>query len=310
MGTLLGMGSTYVGHATNMLAQTGCTVILCPAGAVAGVDVRGAAPASRELDLLRPGNLVQQVHAVLLTGGSAFGLAAADGVMQWLHERQIGFPTGVVNVPIVPAAALFDLGVGDTVWPDAALGYQACAAAMHEDVRWGRVGAGAGATVGKLLGPAQASAGGIGMASLALPDGVAVTAIVAVNALGHIVDPVTQQILAGPRLSNGTFADSVDVLLQQAPSTPFTPRAAENTTLGCVLTTATLDKAACSRVAAMAHGGLARTIRPVHTQYDGDTLFALSTATAGAPQGDTTIIGVAAAEVVAQAVLNAVAIAE
>ncbi len=308
MGTLGGFEGTFVGHATNTEAQTGCTVILCPHGVVAGVDVRGAAPASRELDLLRPGNLVERVHAVLLTGGSAFGLAAADGVMRWLHERQFGFPTGVVSVPIVPAAALFDLAVGAALWPTAALGYQACAAAMHEDVRWGRVGAGAGATVGKILGQNSASAGGIGIAALALPDGIVVTAVVAVNALGHIVDPATQKILAGPRLPDGTFADSVAVLLQRAPGAPFAPRAGENTTLGCILTTAALDKAACSRVAAMAHDGLARTIRPVHTQYDGDTLFVLSTATSAVPLADTTVIGVAAAEVVAQAVINTVTV--
>lgn len=303
---LPGVRDVFVGHTTNIAAQTGCTVILCPTGAVAGVDVRGAAPASRELELLRPGNLVEQVHAVLLTGGSAFGLAAADGVMRWLYERTIGFPAGFVNVPIVPAAALFDLSIGDVIWPDAAMGYQACDAATHEAVHWGRVGAGTGATVGKVMGQANASPGGIGMDSLMLPDGVVVLAIVAVNALGHIVDPVSQKILAGPRLLNGAFGDTIDILLRKSSAPSFDSHAGQNTTIGCIVTTAKLDKAACSRVATMAHDGLARTIRPAHTQYDGDTLFVLSSSTPGSPPSDPTLVGVAAAEVVAQAVVNAV----
>lgn len=305
MGRLAGIPQVAVGHATDEAAQTGCTVILCPDGATAGVAVRGGAPGTRETDLLRPGNLVDQVQAILLTGGSAFGLAAADGVMRWLYERGLGFATAVVNVPIVPAAVIFDLGVGATVWPDAAMGYAACESAQQESLKWGAIGAGAGATVGKLLGPDQASRGGIGMAQV-IVAGHSVTAIVAVNAFGHVVDPQTNQILAGPRLPDGSFADSVQLLLAGAPPA----RAAENTTIGCVITTARLDKAACGRIASIAHDGLARTIRPVHTQADGDTLFALSVAPPDTEPANSMIIGVAAVEAVAQAVMLAVRLAK
>lgn len=301
MAILANIPAVRVGHATDKTHRTGCTVILCPDGAVGGVAVRGAAPGTRETDLLQPGNLVDQVHAVLLAGGSAFGLAAADGVMRWCYERGWGFPTAVANVPIVPAAVLFDLQAGNVAWPDADVGYAACEAAQTENITWGRVGAGTGATVGKLLGQAYASPGGVGMAQVALASGVVVAAVVAVNALGHVVDPSTNQIIAGPRLPNGSFADSVEMMLRPAPPSAA---AGQNTTIGCVVTNAALDKAGCCRVASMAHDGLARTIRPVHTQYDGDTLFALATGTAQA--GDVTLIGVAAAEAVAQAVLAAV----
>lgn len=293
----------FVGHATRASERTGCTVILCPAGATGGVAVRGAAPGTRETDLLHPGNLVDQVHAVLLTGGSAFGLAAADGIMRWLHERGHGFPTGIVNVPIVPAAVLFDLGVGAVAWPDAALGYAACEAAQSSmPVQWGRIGAGTGATVGKALGLDRSSPGGVGYASMTLADSTVVAAVVAVNGLGHVVDPATNTIIAGPRLDDGVFADSVQLMLQGSIPTPI----GTNTTIGCIITTAHLDKAACCRIASMAHDGLARTIRPVHTQFDGDTLFVLSTAATTLPAANPTLIGVAASEVVAQAILNAV----
>jgi len=301
MALLANLSSIRIGHATDEMNRTGCTVILCPNGEVGGVAVRGAAPGTRETDLLQPGNLVDQVHAVLLTGGSAFGLAAADGVMRWCYERSIGFPTSVAPVPIVPAAVLFDLQVGNVAWPDADMGYAACEAAQSEQIQWGGVGAGTGATVGKMLGPEHSSAGGIGMAHVKLPNGVTVAAVVAVNALGHVVDPATNQIVAGPRLPDGSFADSVEIMLQ-GPPLPAT--AGQNTTIGCVITNAVLDKAGCCRVASMAHDGLARTIRPAHTQYDGDTLFALATGTAQA--GNITMIGVAAAEAVAQAVVVAV----
>lgn len=306
MGTLDGLANVQIGHATDAEARTGCTVILCPQGAFAGVAVRGGAPGTRETDLLQPGSLVQQVQAVLLAGGSAFGLAAADGVVRWLYERGHGFPTAVVNVPIVTGAVLFDLGVGAVAWPDADQGYAACESAQSTTLHWGRVGAGTGATVGKLLGPGAASPGGIGMASLTLPDGTVVAAVVAVNAFGHIVEPRTERILAGPRLPDGSFADSIQLLLQAPPSAPPTPGIGEHTTIGCVITSARLDKADCNRIASVAHDGLARTIRPVHTQYDGDTLFALSVPAPDAPPADSARIAVAAAEVVAQAVLNAV----
>lgn len=301
MARLAGIPQVLIGHATDAAARTGCTVILCPDGATAGVAVRGGAPGTRETDLLRPGNLVEQVQAILLTGGSAFGLAAADGVMRWLYKRGLGFATSVINVPIVPAAVIFDLGVGDPAWPDAAMGYAACESAQQESLEWGAVGAGTGATVGKLFGPAQASRGGIGMAQV-MAAGHAVVAIVAVNAFGHVIDPQTNQILAGARLPNGSFVDTVQLMLAGDPPKP----SAENTTIGCVITTARLDKAACNRIASMAHDGLARTIRPVHTQADGDTLFVLSVAPPDAQPANSTIIGVAVVEAVAQAVMHAV----
>jgi L-aminopeptidase/D-esterase-like protein len=300
MGRLPALPQVLVGHASNAAAQTGCTVIVCPDGATAGVAIRGGAPGTRETDLLQPGNLVEQVQAILLTGGSAFGLAAADGVMRWLFERGLGFPSSVVKVPIVPAAVIFDLGVGAVAWPDAAMGYAACQAAQDQALTWGAIGAGSGATIGKILGPDRASRGGIGMAQVNVGDHV-VVAIVVVNAFGHVIDPQTHQILAGPRLPDGSFADTIRLLLAGAAAAP----SAENTTIGCILTTAQLDKAACGRLAGIAHDGLARTIRPVHTQSDGDTLFALSVAAPDARPTSMMALGVAATEAVAQAVLMA-----
>lgn len=305
MPPLPGISSVFVGHATHASARTGCTVILCPAGATAGVSVRGAAPGTRETDLLRPGNLVEQAHAILLTGGSAFGLAAADGVMRWLSERGYGFPTGAINVPIVPAAVLYDLAAEARAWPDAALGHEACLTAFEsppESLRWGRVGAGAGATVGKARGPRHASPGGIGYASLTLPDGAIVAAIVAVNAFGDVVDPRSGSIITGARNDDDTWADTTRLMLRQSPTHGF----GENTTIGCIITNARLDKAACCRVADMAHDGLARAIRPAHTQFDGDTLFIMASSSSDAPPAATTQIGVAAAEAVMEAILLAV----
>ncbi len=305
MPPLPGIPAVYIGHATHASGRTGCTVILCPAGATAGVSVRGAAPGTRETDLLRPGNLVEQAHAILLTGGSAFGLAAADGVMRWLREHGYGFPTGAINVPIVPAAVLYDLAAESLAWPDAALGYESCRAAVEsadESLVWGRVGAGAGATVGKARGPHHAGPGGIGYASLTLPDGTIVAAIVAVNAFGDVVDPRSGSIIAGARNDDATWADTTRLMLQQTP----THALGENTTIGCIVTNARLDKAACCRVADMAHDGLARAIRPAHTQFDGDTLFVLAAPASEAPPTETTRIGVAAAEAVMEAILNAV----
>lgn len=305
MGALVGIDHVSVGHATDQTLRTGCTVIVCPRGATGGVAVFGAAPGTRETDLLQPGNLVEQVHAVLLTGGSAFGLEAALGVTNWLYEHEIGYPTGVANVPIVPAAVLFDLAVGLPKWPDATMGYQACVAAEGADLTWGGVGAGTGATVGKVLGQDRASSGGIGVGRRVLPDGTVVAAIVAVNAFGHIVDPHSEKIIAGPRLSDGSFGDTVEILLRGAPDGPLlTPGI--STTIGCIVTTARLDKAGCCRVARTAHDGLARVIRPVHTQYDGDTLFTLATGTPEKPLADLTVIGVAATEAAVEAVLGAV----
>ncbi len=291
--TLTRVPGILVGHDTHVAAATGCTVVLTPFGAVAAVDVRGGAPGTRETDLLRPENLVAEVHGLVLSGGSAFGLAAADGVMRWLYEQGAGFDTGIVRVPIVPAAVLYDLAEGRAdVWPDAAAGYRACQAATAEPVAEGRVGAGAGATVAKLGGPGTAQPGGLGSYALPLPAGGWVAALVAVNALGEIVDPSDGRIVVG--------APSVS-----APGAM--PFAGRNTTIGIVATDQVLNKAQCLRVAQMAHDGLARAIRPSHTLYDGDTLFAVSTGR-GAP-GDAQMIGALAAEAVSQAVLRAVSVA-
>ena len=299
MSLLPGIPGVYVGHAQHPTSPTGCSVILCPGGAVGGVDVRGAAPGTRETDLLAPGNLVDRVNAVLLTGGSAFGLAAADGVVRWLYERGYGFPTPAAPVPIVPAAVLYDLRPGAVAWPDADAGYAACEAASHETL-WGRVGAGTGASVGILLGDALPSPGGIGLAARTLPDGYAVVAVVAVNSFGSVLGQ-DGGILAGTRGPDGSFYDPFSVIGAAGRS-----RAGQNTTIGCVVTTAPLDPAGCRRVASMAHDGLARAIVPAHTQFDGDTLFALSAATPDAQPADLTYVGVVAADLVAEAIRAAV----
>ena len=295
--TLTAIADITVGHATDSTARTGCTVVLCPAGATAGVDVRGAAPGTRETEALRPGRLVQKAHAVLLTGGSAFGLDAAGGVVQYLEEQNVGFPAGPVRVPIVPAAVIFDLGVGDAkVRPDKEMGYQACLNATDEPVVMGAIGAGTGATVGKAPG-VTSSPGGLGSACMRLDSGLVVAAIVVVNALGNVVHPRTGEILAGGK-ENGDFVDITERLLN-ADLVQGT-----NTTIGVVATNATLSPAEVHRVAEMAHDGMARAIRPAHTMFDGDTLFALAT---GSHTGSgVNAVGILAAEVVAEAIVNAV----
>ena len=295
--TLTAIDGIKVGQATDATARTGCTVVLCPAGATGGVDVRGAAPGTRETDALRPGRLVQKAHAVLLTGGSAFGLDAAGGVVQYLEEQNVGFPAGPVRVPIVPAAVIFDLGVGDAkVRPDRHMGYQACLNATDAPVAMGTIGAGTGATVGKAPG-ITASPGGVGSACKYLDSGLIVAAIVVVNALGNVVDPDTGEIVAGGK-ENGSFVDITERLLD-AHWVPGT-----NTTIGVVATNATLSPAEVNRVAEMAHDGMARAIRPAHTMFDGDTLFSLATG-AHTISGVNTV-GMLAAEVVAAAIVNAV----
>ncbi len=291
-----------VGHAQNLEAATGCTVVLTPTGAVCGVDQRGGAPGTRETDLLRPMHLVEKVNAVLLTGGSAFGLAAADGVMRWLEERDVGFDTGVAKVPIVPAAALFDLPIGRAdIRPDGAMGYAACQAADTQELAWGSVGVGTGATVGKILGQDACMKGGIGQVALEITDGVFVGALIAVNSFGDVIEPETEQILAGVRkLPEGGFADTMKLLPQLAAHFPNPG----NTVIGVVATNAGLSKEAANKVAQMAHNGLARTISPAHTMFDGDTIFALSTGQA--PTADVNLIGAFAAKAVALAIVDAV----
>lgn len=295
--TLTAIDGIKVGHATDATARTGCTVILCPAGATAGVDVRGAAPGTRETDALRPGRLVQKAHAVLLTGGSAFGLDAAGGVVQYLEEQNVGFPAGPVRVPIVPAAVIFDLGVGDShVRPDREMGYQACLNATDAPVAMGTIGAGTGATVGKAPGVTP-SPGGVGSACKYLDSGLIVAAIAVVNALGNVVDPETGEIVTGGK-EDGNFVDITERLLD-ANIVQGT-----NTTIGIVATNATLSVTEVNRVAEMAHDGMARAIRPAHTMFDGDTLFALATGTHTGSSVNT--VGILAAEVVAESIVNAV----
>ena len=304
-GGLTDVAGLRVGHFTDARRPTGCTVVLAEGGAIAGVDVRGGAPGTRETDLLDPANSVQQVHAVVLAGGSAFGLEAATGVVRYLEEKGIGFPVGVGKVPIVPAAILYDLGIGDwTIRPDAKAGYEAARAAAAGPVAEGSVGAGAGATVGKLFGASRAMKGGLGTASVRLPGGAVVAALVAVNANGDVVDPATGRILAGVRTSDGQgLRGAADALL--AGEAPGRPLAGQNTSIGVVATNVTLTKAEATKVAQMAHDGLARSIRPVHTPWDGDTLFALSTAATTIDQA-ALVVGALAAEAVARAVVRAV----
>ena len=295
-----------VGHWTNPDSGTGCTVVLCEQGVVAGVDVRGTAPATRETDLLDPVCMVQEVHAILIGGGSAYGLAAADGVMRWLEEHGHGLDVGVGKVPIVPAACLFDLPFGDpTVRPDGAAGYAACAAATADDAQQGNVGAGTGATVGKILGFARASQGGLGTASVRA-GGLIVGALVAVNAFGHVVDPDTGVIIAGARQPGGGFVDTVAAAQSWVGRTLAQLRRT-NTTLAVVATNARLDKAGATKTAQMAQDGLARAIRPAHTHFDGDTVFALST---GDVQADLSLVGALAADVLARAIVRGVRAAE
>jgi L-aminopeptidase/D-esterase-like protein len=295
-----------VGHATEPEAMTGCTVILCPPkGAVGGVDQRGGAPGTRETDLLRPMHLVQRVHAVLLAGGSAFGLQAAGGVVRWLEEQGTGYDTRVAKVPIVPAAVLFDLDMGRAdIRPDDAMGYAACEAAAGGPVAEGSVGVGTGCRVGMIFGPARASKSGVGTASVDLGGGLVVGAIVAVNAFGDVVDPQTGDILGGAQPLRGDgFADTLATMKGMVGKTTMRFAGRGHTVIGTVATNARLSKEGANKVAQMAHDGLARAIRPAHTMFDGDTLFALAT---GQKRGDVNVVGAYAAEVVAEAIVHAV----
>lgn len=310
---LTAVAGLSVGHFTDPRRPTGCTVVLAEGGAVCGVDVRGAAPGTRETELLSPVNTVEKVHAILLAGGSAFGLDAAGGVMRWLDERGIGIPFGPVRadgrqatVPIVPAAILFDLSIGDSaVRPDAAAGYAACDAATRDTPAEGNVGAGAGTMLGKLFGIERAMRGGMGTASITV-DGVTVAALVAVNAMGDVVDPANGQIVAGARADGGaSFLDTMAAFRRGDWPVAADETRASATTLAIVATDAVLGKAEATKIAQMAHDGLARTIRPVHTMSDGDIVFALGTGASGR-RSNITLLGALAADVLADAVLRAV----
>ncbi len=306
-----------VGHSQNMEAFTGCTVILTEAGAVGGVDQRGGAPGTRETDALRPMHMVDKIHGIVLSGGSAFGLDAASGVMKYLEEKNIGVNTGVAKVPIVPSAILFDLGIGKSnVRPDAQMGYEACLNATESNQEQGNVGAGTGASVGKILGMKQAMKSGIGTASMEIGNGVIIGAIIAVNAFGDVVSPAEGKILAGVRSmqtglikigSPGYFADTMKILSTLAGRQIMRFASRQNTVIGVVATNAILTKNEANKVAQMAHNGLALTIKPAHTMFDGDTIFAVAT---NRRKIDVNIVGAFAPEVVAQAIINAVMAAQ
>jgi L-aminopeptidase/D-esterase-like protein len=307
-GGLTRVAGIKVGHFTFTERPTGCTVVLAEAGAVAGVDVRGGAPGTRETDLLSPVATVERVHAIVLSGGSAFGLESASGAVRFLEERGIGFDVGIATVPIVPAAILFDLGVGERpdVRPGTACGYDAARSATDGPVLEGSVGAGAGATVGKLAGRERAMKGGIGTAAIELPNGMVVAALVAVNAVGDVIDPATGEVVAGVRTEDGRgLADARKLLRQGSPSGG---RPGENTTIGVVATNARLTKAQASKLAQMAHDGLARAVVPAHTPMDGDTLFALALGSWEEERGEPnlSVLGALAADATAEAILSAI----
>ena len=303
-GSITRVAGIEVGHFTDTRRPTGCTVVMAREGAVAGVDVRGAAPGTRETDLLHPSNLVDKVHAIMLAGGSAWGLEAATGAVRWLEERGVGLDVAVGRLPIVPAAVLFDLLVGDMrIRPDATAGYAACAAASGADPAEGNVGAGTGAVVGKVFGIQHAMKGGVGTASVTV-DGVTVGALIACNALGDVIDPETAQVMAGARTDDGrALRDTRRALLRGQPPQPLL--AGTNTTIGVVATDAILTKAQAHRLAIAAHDGLARSINPVHTMSDGDTLFSLGTGRAGKSLG-MMVLATMAAEATARATARAV----
>jgi L-aminopeptidase/D-esterase-like protein len=300
-GAITDITGVKVGHYTDKQAVTGCTVVLCETGAVAGVDVSGSSPGTRETDLLRPGNSVESVQAIVLSGGSAFGLDAATGVIRYLEERGFGYETSCGRVPIVPAAIIFDLNIGDSkIRPGATEGYKACLAATNIEVNEGCVGAGTGATVGKILGMERAVKSGLGTASQKIAGDVVVAALMVVNAVGDVIEPGTGKILAGPRrLDENGFLSTSELwkseLKEAVP--PF------NTVIGVVATDARLSKVGASRLARVAQVGIARTIDPCHTMCDGDALFALSS---GDKEVDVNALGAAAAEVVAEAIVRAI----
>jgi L-aminopeptidase/D-esterase-like protein len=295
-----------VGNVTHTEGVTGCTAVLFEGreGAVAGVDVRGSSPGTRETDRLGPVGAVRPTHALLLTGGSAFGLAAVDGVVRFLEEKGVGLDMGVARIPLVSAAVLFDVVVGDpSVRPDAAMGYAAASAATSGDFSQGSVGAGTGATVGKVLGMERAMKGGLGSASAHLAGGLVVGALAAVNAFGEVRDPQTRKVLAGPRLEDGTLGDTVELL----PEAAARLRWGESTTLGIVATNARLSKPQVSKVAQMAHDGLARAVYPVHTSVDGDVVFAASV---GRVEAAPDVVGAWGARVIEEAIVRAVLAAD
>ena len=304
-GWITDVSGIKVGHFTDSRRPTGCTVILYENGAVAGVDVRGSAPGTRETDLLKPTNLVDKVNAIVLSGGSAFGLDTAGGVMRYLEEHNFGFQTAAGKVPIVPAAILYDLDIGGSgIRPNADAGYAACTNAKTGPVEEGSVGAGTGATVGK-VGGGRRMKGGIGTSSIKLPNGLVVGAIVAVNCVGDVIDPKTGKIVAGARTTDGKSFLDIMQTYRSFGQVAGGAGPGENTTIGVVATNVRFNKTEMTKIAEMAHDGMARAINPAHTMTDGDTLFAMSTGTSTA-SGNVTVIGALAAEAVSEAILRAV----
>lgn len=297
-----------VGHSQDLQSGTGCTVVIFEKGAVTGVEVRGGAPGTRETALLNPVNLVEKAHSIYLSGGSAFGLDGATGVMKYLEEREIGFDVGLTKVPIVPAAVLFDLGVADfRVRPDAQMGYNACLNASYREDRQGNIGAGTGATVGKVRGGAYCMKSGIGSASFRRGE-LVIGAIVAVNCFGDVVDPQSGKIIAGALDDDKKrFVNTISYLKEVTLSKNGVEQFPENTTIGAIATNAKLTKAGATKVAMMAHNGFARAIIPVHTMFDGDTIFCSGT---GEVEAEVNVVGILAAELMVQAILNAVKNAE
>lgn len=303
--TITAISGIRVGHAEHTAAITGCTVLLCEKGAIAGVDQRGGAPGTRETDLLHPTHLVQSVHGIVLTGGSAFGLSAADGVMKYLEERRVGFNTGIAHVPIVPAAVIYDLGIGNpSIRPGSEMGYEACMNASTGPVREGNAGAGLGACVGGMYGGKFQMKGGVGSVCITLRGGLQVGALMVVNSFGDVIDPDTNQILAGARkpLSRKSFANTL-TSMNSLTGGAILKFAGKNTVIGVVATNVKLSKEEVNKVAQMAQDGIARTIRPAHTMLDGDTLFSIAT---GKKSADVNLVGAYATEAVAQAIVRAV----
>ncbi|MEA4826810.1 MAG: P1 family peptidase [Clostridium sp.] len=291
-----------VGHAQDLEAATGCTVIICEEGAVAGVDVRGGAPGTRETDLLNPINMVDKVHGILLTGGSAFGLDAASGVMQYLEEKGIGFDVGVTKVPIVCGAALFDLVIGShKIRPDKKMGYEACINSQNKGCLEGNIGAGTGATVGKVLGPEFSMKGGLGTYTIKVGE-LIVGAMVAVNCLGDVIEPKTSRIAAGVLSEDKkSFRNTEDIMVAKYDNKKNLFNG--NTTIGIIATNAKLTKSEINKVASMGHNGFARAIYPVHTMFDGDTIFSMAT---GKVQADINVVGLLGARAMEKAIISAV----
>jgi L-aminopeptidase/D-esterase-like protein len=306
-GSITDVEGVKVGHFTESKRPTGCTVLLTEEGATGGVDVRGGAPGTRDTELLNPVNTVEKVNAIVLAGGSAFGLAAADGVVRYLEEKGFGYQAGKVRVPIVPAAILIDLAIGDSsIRPTAESGYKACKAASIKPPEQGTIGAGAGATIGKMMGYGRAMKGGFGTASIRMANGLVVGAMVAVNAVGDVYDHLSGKLIAGARTADGKQLADVMNLIRKG-ELPGMQQGSDNTTIGAVATNAELTKAQATKIAQMAHDGYARAIRPVHTPADGDTIFSLGTGKLKLPMDRWLgILGALAADVMAEAIVSAV----